>query len=368
MANFKLVSANQKQVWSTDYIKEYTRESGFLPYMGTGANSIIRVDKSLGSQKGALVHFPYFRALAGAGVTGATNLRGSEDTLTNLSCAVKVQLMRNGVVVPGSETYQTELDVMNVARDSLKSWSASKLRTDLITAFQGIPVAGGNDTDGNPVEDSYTSYASATTAQKNAFNVANSDRLLFGVNANYNATHATALGNITASQKMGATMINAARNLARKTSNYRITPYRSDATAGREYLVMYVGPEGFRDCQTDNVIYAANKDARDRDVDSNPIFQSGDLIYNAVIIREIPEMPLVGNVGASGATVGHAILCGQSAAAVAYAQMATPTTDNWDFGHMVGAGIKEIRGQNKFSVAGVQTGCVSIFHAAAPDA
>lgn len=370
MANFRLTSASDKQVWSEKFTSEYVRESGLLPYMSTSTTAIIRMDKSLGAQAGSLVHFPYFRKLTGAGVTGGTVLKGSEEALLNHSAAVRVAHVRNAVAVQESESFRTEIDVVNVARDSLVSWSAEKLRDDLLTAGQSIVIKGANDTNGDPLEDTYKSYASASAAERNAHLVNNTDRILFG-SARANGSSgvmATALATITPGQKLSAGVINMAKTMARTAATFKIRPYRSNATAGKEYFVLFVGPEGFRDLSVDNLIYAANKDARERDLESNPIFQSGDLIYNGIIIREIPEMPLTGAVGNGGAVVGQAFLCGQGALAVAYAKMATPRTQMEDYGHSYGAGITEIRGQIKLSAAGVQTGMVTLFHAASPDA
>jgi len=164
---------------------------------------------------------------------------------------------------------------------------------------------------------------------------------------------------------MGATVVNLAKRMARTTASFKINPFRSDATAGREYFVLFVGPEGYNDALNDAVIYNANKDARVRDLDSNPIFQSGDLIYNGVIIREIPEIASLGTVGASSAKVSPAYLCGAGALAVAYAKISEPRIEIRDYGQQNGVGIVEIRGQNKFSAKGVQTGLVTIYHAAA---
>jgi len=370
MANFTLATANEKHVWSTKYTSEYVRESGFLPYMGTADNSIIRVEKSLNGQNGAVVHIPYFAKLSGAGVSGGGTLMGNEEALGNYSVAIRAaQGKANAVKIRESETLKTELAIADVARSSLKSWSAEGLRNDLITAFQSAIVPGGSDGNGGYLEDTYVSYASASAGQRNTFITNNADRVLFG-NAISNGSSnvmATALATVTSGMTLSAATLSLAKRIAKKTNPLKINPYRSDATAGREYYVLFVGPEGFRDCQLDNTIYAANKDARTRDVDSNPIFQSGDLIYNGIIIREITEMPLVGNVGASSASVGHAVLCGANAAAVAWSKMPDPRVQTWDYAQENNVGIIEYRGQVKMSVKGIQTGMVSIFHAAASD-
>jgi N4-gp56 family major capsid protein len=370
MATFKVSTANEKNVWSTNYTQEYVRQSGFMPYMGTSSNAIIRVDKQLSSQNGAVIHFPYFTKLSGAGVTGGTTLYGSEDTLSNFSTAVRATLRRNAVAIPESETFRTELDIANVARDSLKNWSAESLRNDFIAALNSMVIAGGTDGNGGQLEDTYISYASASAGQRNAHLVANADRTLFGnLTANgVSGVMATALATVTSAQTLSAKVLNMAKTLAKKSNPYKINPYRSDATAGREYYVLFVGPEGFRDLQNDATIYAANKDARERDLEKNPIFQSGDMVYNGLILREITEMPLIGNVGASSASIGQAYLCGTGALALAYSKMPEARIEQFDYQHVNGVGIVEIRGQAKMSAAGTQTGCVTLFHAASPDA
>ena len=370
MANFKLVTANEKNVWSTKYTAEYVRESGFLPYMGTSSTAIIRMDKQLSGENGAVIHFPYFSKLSGAGVTGGTALMGAEEALGNYSTAVRASLRRNAVAITESETFKTELDVANVARESLKNWSAENLRNDIITALGSVIVPGASDGNGGLLEDTYVSYTAASAGQRNTYLVANTDRILFGsAKANsVSGVMSTALATVAASQKLSAGVINMAKTMAKLSAPFKITPYKSDATAGREWFTLFVGPEGFRDLSVDPIIYAANQHARAKDVDTNPIFQSGDLIYNGIIIREIPEMPLVGNVGASSASVGQAFLCGQGAVAVAYSKMAEPRVQQFDYGHQNNCAIMEIRGQAKMSAAGVQTGCVTLYHAAAMDA
>jgi hypothetical protein len=89
---------------------------------------------------------------------------------------------------------------------------------------------------------------------------------------------------------------------------------------------------------------------------SNPIFQDGDLIYDGVIIREVPEISaFVTNVwtslltaGASSARVEPVFLCGQQAAVVAWGQMAKPTfRKEDDYGFIKGVGIEMAYGVSK---------------------
>lgn len=368
MAYFKLAPASEKQVWSTKYLTDYVRVSGFSPYMGTNDQSIIRVNKDLTGQNGTMVHIPYFASLNGAGVTGDTTLIGNEEAMGNYSIGIKATLRRNAVAVTENTEFKTDLDIANVARTGLRNWSARKLRGDLITAGQGVAVAGTADGDGNYPEDVVKAYADASAAERNAYVVANSDRILFGdKKSNNTGVMSTSLSAIAATQKLSASVLNTAKTMAQGAPLLTINPYRVDDAAGKEWFVLFVGPEGFRDLSNDPTIYNANKDSRERDADSNPIFTSGDLLYNGVVIRQIPEMQPLGNLGASGAPVGNAMLCGTNALGVAWAKMPEPRVDNRDYNHVHGVGIMEIRGQTKMSVKGIQTGVVNIFHPATGD-
>src|SRR5260370_41835281 len=110
-------------------------------------------------------------------------------------------------------------------------------------------------------------------------------------------------------------------NLLAKKVNPRIRTYK--LKNGREFFVTFSGSNCFRDLQNDTTIINANTQARPREgdgMDKNPLFQDGDLIYNGIIIREIPEidvrLPITyATAGAGGIQVSPTFLCGQSAMA-----------------------------------------------------
>jgi hypothetical protein len=116
-------------------------------------------------------------------------------------------------------------------------------------------------------------------------------------------------------------------------------------------------------------------------LEKNPIFQDGDLIYNGVIHREVPEIdayclstanPNGGAVwtgaGAGGADLRPIFLCGGGAVGVAWGQEPTPRTDMVkDYGFRPGVAIEELLGVKKINFNGVQNGIVTIVAAAAAD-
>jgi N4-gp56 family major capsid protein len=364
MAEVTLATASEKQVWISNYLKEYVRESGFAGYMGRSSSSIIVAKFELQQEAGKTINIPLITRLTGAGVTGAQVLDGNEEDLGNYNCAISIDWRRNGVRVPKSTSFKTEIDLLGAARDMLKQWEAEKLRDDIIQAMMSVVTTG----------DTTVNLADSTAANRNAFAAANEDRLLFGkLVSNYNATFATALGNLdTTDDKCTAASMSLAKRLA-KQADPHIRPYRSKV--GQEFFVAFHGSRTFRDLKADSTITQANREARPRDVEANPLFQDGDLIYDGILHREVPEIDDIATAsgvldaaGASSADVRPVFVCGQQSAGIAWGQEPTPYTDNVkDYGFRPGVEIRELLGVKKLAFNGKQHGMLSAFFAAAAD-
>jgi N4-gp56 family major capsid protein len=374
MAEVILASASEKQVWTNKYLLEYVRESTLLPYMGTSPSSIIRIRNEL-SEGGKYLNIPLITRLRGRGVRGAEVLKGNEDDLGNFNDQVQVDWIRNAVKVPKSTQYKTEINLLDAAKPQLSSWDAELLRDDTLDALGSIIIPGAADTNGVAGTDSAVLYDAATAAQRNTFLVNNTDRILFGkLKSNSSSgVWATALATIdNTDDKLSAAMITLAKRMAKTagqaTGSINIRPFKSDMTAGREWYVLFANSMAFRDLSLDATIIAANTYARAREGDGmerNPLFQDGDLLYNGVIIREVPEIPTFTN---GTIIVGQNFLCGQSAVAVAYGQDPTFRIDlKEDYEFRPGVAIEELRGLKKVSYAGKQYGVVTIIAAAVAD-
>lgn len=379
MAETTLSSALEKQVWSTDYLKEYVRESGFLPYMGRKSSSIIVTKYELSEEAGKTINIPLITKLSAAGVRGSGVLSGREEQLGNYNCAVSVDWVRNAVKVPKSTQFKTEINLLNAGKDMLKLWSSDTLRADMIKYLAGptvttssIPASDIVDTDGNIV------VTGATAANYNTWCAANSDRILFGAaTSNYSATHATGLANVdSTNDKLTMATASLAKRMA-KAASPAIRPYRLED--GREYFVMFCGARAFRDLKQDTNMIAANRDARAREgsgMDSNPLFQDGDLIADGIIFRQIEEIStlvtasntIFSAAGAASIPVEPNFLCGQQALAVAWGQEPTPRTDMTDdYQFRPGVAVEELRGIAKLhfgtgtSAASKQQGVVTVY-------
>ena len=328
-------AANRVKQWDSNFFKEYIRQHRFKRYMGSSENSIIQVQNDLTKKQGDAITIPLVGALnAAAGPNnGSTTLVGAEKALPNDGHRISVRVVRDAVVVSMEEEQASPIAIRDAGKVALKDLAGRYLRNDIVTAMGSIQGV---------------SYATASAAQRNAWNAANVDRVLFGNSVSlYNATHATALANITGTMRLSRGIVSLLKRRAQSaiTANGEgIRPF----TFGEdeETYVLFVGTEAYRDLKTD--LETVHKDARERNLD-NPLFTgTTSLFWDGVVVREIPEIPATGNVGAVSARVAPVYLCGAQALGVAYAQPTKTTVRKEDdYGFRNGVGFYELRGVEK---------------------
>ena len=379
MAETTLATASERQIWITKYFQEYVRYSRFAPYMSNAdinKGGIILTKFQREDEAYKTINVPFIARLKSAGVTGASVLDGAEEELVNFNLPISIDWRRNGVRLPKSTTFMTEVNLWDAAKDALMVWESEKLRDDIIKALAQMVV----DTNGTVAFNDQ-----ATAAQQNTWVTANPDRVLFGTaKSYYSTTFATALANVTSAMTASASMMGLAKRIA-KLADPHIRPFRVEDGDGREYFVAFHGSRTFRDLKADTTINNANTQARSREgmgMDKNPIFQDGDLIYDGVIHREIPEIDAYCDLcssnpnggaafdgaGASGADVRPIFVCGGGSVAVAWGQEPTPRTDMIkDYGFRPGVAIEELLGVKKVNYNGIQNGMVTVFAGAAAD-
>ena len=369
MADMNVTPARQgltPLIWDSEFFTEYVRKNQFARYMGTTMGAMIQVREDLTRKAGDTVVFPTVRRLIGAGVTGNTILEGNEEILNARSLNLVVSAFRHAVAVSDWDEQKSVIDLREAAREALMVWELEKMRNDIITSLEAI-------TADNNVQ---VSYAAATAGQRNAWMVNNADRVLFG-NSKSNAVSgvmATALATIVAATgKMTAATITLAKRIAR-TASPRIRPI--SINDDEEWFVFFMPSLPFRDLMQDPVIINSLQYAWDRGRD-NPLFTAGDILYNGVIVREVPEMPVIPGAGGGGIDVAMSAFCGAQALGIAWAQRMKSTTNTRDYGYMHGVGIQEMRGIGKLrfgtdptvdTTKPVDAGIVSVFTSAVADA
>lgn len=377
---------NKLVVYTKEINREFVRENMFSPYMGQDINAIIRIRQDL-KQGGEQMNIPLVTKLRGKG-KGSGTLVGNEEKIDNYGMRLWIDWARHAVSTKKNESHKDSADVFGEAKPLLSDWGKERQRDDLIEAFMALPAetapAGLGSDDGDTING--IRYEAATAAQRNTWNAANSDRVLYGsAVGNYNATHATALANVdTTADKASFAQITLAKRMA-KLAVPAIKPFKTKN--GYEYFVTFAGTNAFRDYKLDTTIIALNREARAREGDgmnNNPLFQDGDLLVDGIIIREVPEISqyvtdvwtTLLTAGASSARVEPVFLCGQQAAVLGWGQMAKPTfRKEDDYGFITGTGTEMAYGTakmfKKHPMDGTdlkQWGVVTAFVAAAADA
>jgi N4-gp56 family major capsid protein len=288
-------------------------------------DAMIQLQTDLTRKPGDSVVFPTVRNLVGAGVSGNTVLEGNEEILNARSLKVAVSVIRHAVAVSQWDEQKSVIDLLQAGRQVLKNWAANKLRADIITSLGAITADG----------DVQLTYAAASAAQRNTWLTNNADRVLFGASKSnaVSNVYATALTTIdNTADKLTAAQLTLAKRIAR-TANPKIRPIR--VSGDEEWYVVFVPSLPFRDLMQDPTIINALQYAWDRGRD-NPLFTAGDILWNGMIIREIPELPVIADVGAGAAVdVGASYLCGAQAIGIAWAQRTKAITNERDYGSTI---------------------------------
>ncbi len=250
--------------------REYVRGGRFGPYIGTSENDIIQSNRSLKETS-----IPLVAKLSGPGVKGSGTMSGNEEALSNFAFKLDPTHYRNAVKINNEEREKSEFDLFSEARPSLMNW-AMELKRDQIIQAMGAAEAGGT----------YLNYGAASAAQLDTWNAANTDRILYG-SALGNLTsgdHTASLATIdTTSDKLDRGIVGLLKRMA-VNANPLIRPVMINGDD--PHFVFFVDSYGFRDLRED--LTTDHQNARER-AKSNPLFAGGDLLYDNIVIKEVPD-------------------------------------------------------------------------------
>lgn len=331
MAQTYAVAGLTPQQWDDQFFTDYVRSSRYKRYMGTDENSMFHMKEELTKKKGDSVTFALVNELVGNGVTGNATLKGNEERLYERSHKLTVDVLRHAVAVDDWDVQKSVIDLRNAAKSQLREWANKKLRdacTDALGQIDGV------------------NYTASTAAQRNTWTTNNSDRVLYGLTtSNYSAVFLTAINGLSATEQCSPLTLSLMKRMA-QAATPKIKPvYVKEMD--QEWYVVFVNSLSWRDLTEDNpttnVLTLANRDARIRGVD-NPLFTGDSLVWDGMIIREIPEIAALGDVsGSGGARIAPVYLCGAQAVGLAWAQRTKSTTDIDDYEFLHGVGVQEIR-------------------------
>jgi N4-gp56 family major capsid protein len=352
------------EVWDSDYFTDYVRMSRYKRYFGTDDSAMFQIREELTKKRGDRITIALVNELTGAGVTGNTTLKGNEERLNSRSDSLIVDVLRHAVAVDDWDIQKSVVELREAARSQLREWSQKMLR-DACTNSLG-QVANVN-------------FADASNAQRDTWQSDNRDRLVFGTTTVNQATFANAISAVTAGAQLSPNILSLMKRLA-QSATPKVKPlYVKEMD--QEWYVAFIGPRAWRDLTEDNpttnALMLANRDARVRGVD-NPLFTGDSLVWDGMILREIPEIAAVSTTVyslTSVASIEPVYLCGAQAVGLAWAQRTKSTTDVDDYEFLHGVGVQEIRRIQKLRFGSGATdtanlkdhGIVTAFVGAAPD-
>jgi N4-gp56 family major capsid protein len=332
MADTQASAGLRKQQWESKFFTEYLTENRFTESMGSDENSVIQLKEDLGKGRGDSISIALVNKLDQAAVLGSAMMEGAEEDMTSRSQRIYIDKRRNAVRIPEMEEIKSAIDLRDAARAVLKDWAMKDLETQIITALMSI----------NGV-----AFTSATAGQRDAWLVDNTDRALFGaaISNSVSGVHATSLATIdNTADKLTPAAIDLMKELA-VTANPKIPPVRVEKSKGRRYYVLYANSRAFRDLRGNSAMQQAQREVA-LEAENNRLFEGGDLLWNGVIVKEVPDIPFVTN---GTIMTGPVFMAGAQAVAVAYGKRWSTITKTFDYGDKWGVAIEGIMGTTKIT-------------------
>lgn len=346
MADTIVPSALRVKQWDDNYFVEYIRGNKIAKYMGTDENALVQVKEKLTKAPGDTVYFELVNRLQGAGKQDNQTLQGFEEDLSQRSFPLTIHLFRHGVVIPEYEEQATAIDLRNAGKAVLMNWSMEQTRDRFIRSLGKKNTVIPFDTFGNAMNGVTTgitsAFQTANATALNAWTVANADRVLFGnliANAS-SGVFATALGTVANTQKLSSSIVSVLKRIA-KTAKPKIRPIR--VNGDEEWYVMFVNSLAFRDLKLDTNIVQSRQYALERG-EGNPLFTDGDIMWDGVIVREIPELAPATwiGLGSGSINIGEGYLCGAQALGYALAQRWNTRTQEMDYKTKNGIAVQQM--------------------------
>lgn len=317
------------------FYTEFIRGNKFSKYIGTTVNSPIQMVEDLSKGRGESVYLYLVNKLGATTANGKIRtdyqtLKGYETPLNIRSNKLTLGLSRFGVTIWETDKEFSAIDLVEARDDVLQDDAKTYMRDRIINSFGSMSIDG----------ITHYNYADADeTAVKDVWLANNSDRVLFGNAQGSFADHSADIAQLdTTNDIINETNLKLLKDKA-VAANPIIRPIK--VRDEEEWYVVFMGTKQFRQAQT--ALATLNREAWVRaQGDGNPLFTGGDLIYDGMILKQIPEITqLAGTPGASASTaVAPAYLVGAQALGYAVGLRSKVITDVDDYGEVNGAGIK----------------------------
>jgi N4-gp56 family major capsid protein len=330
MADTSAATGLVVQQWEDKFFQEYIHDGGFKALMGTNENSVIQVKEDLTKKAGDSITIALVNRLSNAAVTGSSTLEGNEEALDSRSMRIYVDKRRNAVRVSEMNEQKSAISLRQAGRAILLDWAMEDTRDLVIEALGSL---------------NGTKFVDRTAAIADAWLVDNLDRVYFGAGVGSGTDLSADLAQLDTTNDLFNAAALDGMVLKAKTCNPKIRPMR-DPGNGKRYYVVFANPhafKNFRDSIDTEVLAATSVQA-----EASKLFEGGDIMWNGCIVKEVDNIPIYENLGASGtAEVTPVYLCGAQALAVAYAKRWKSVTEDFDYGDKAGVAIEAIYGVRK---------------------
>lgn len=334
MADTTVPSALQLKQWDDKFYRDYIQIPDFESVMGTQENALIQVKSQLGKRRGDTIYIELINKLTNAATTGSSVLEGNEEDMSQRSHPITINKRRNAVRTAEMEEYRTAIDLMNAKRAVLMDWAKEDTR-DLIIGQLGSLNG--------------TLFTSRTAAIADAWLVDNADRTVFGAYAAQGSAGGTDLSADLGQLDTTSDLFNVAALdkmiLAAKTCDPKIRPLKDPGNGKRTYIA-YANPHAFknlRDSIDTEVLASTVVQAQ-----AMKLFEGGDIWWNGCIVKEVDDIPIYANLGASSTTeVTPVYLCGAQALGIAWGARWRTKTKMFDYDDKHGIAVDGIYGVSK---------------------
>lgn len=371
--------------WRAKVLREYVRGGRFEPVIGTDENKVIQVVRE--TKKCSM---PLIGKLSGAGVRGSVQLTGSEEALSNYDYTLQPTYIRNGVLIDNEENEKSEFDLFKEGRPTLMNWMMETKRDQMIQAFGAIEAGGTYYNYGGIEASGAKGSSAASAANMDTWQAANTDRILYGaLKSNLTSgDHTTSLATLNnTADLMTSDQVELMKRMA-QDANPLIRPIM--VKGDEPWYILYLGKYAFRDLRNDTTLLTTMQNSLARNKD-NPLFAGGDLLWDGVIIKELPDLDKfidssagglwdgvwgagatgdgLDNAGAAAIRTSIGFFCGAQALGFGIGHTASfKRRKEDDYEHLNGVAISAKHDIKKTFFNAKQHGMLTSFHAALADA
>ena len=300
-------------------------------FMGESEQSMIQELTDLKAAKGNNINFGLGIKLSGAGITGDTQLEGSEEAMTDYDEDLAIDQIRWAVRLTGAmDEKQNAYDMRTSAKNRLADWMSERIEQEIVDKICGKTTS------------TFSNTPTAAAATRSVW-----------------AGGVSATASVTTAMKMDCKVIDKAVQTA-KLAQPMVRPLK---IGGKEHYVLVLHPYDATNLRQDPVWAQAQRDANVRG-EENPIFSGAFGMYNGVIVHE-HEYVYRTNDGSGSAYVSRNVLCGQQSAVFAWGKNVSWVEKAFDYDNSWGVSCGAIFGVIKPIFNSVDYGVVTCFAASA---